>query len=182
VKKRFLRSHTGCDTIRGPRPAFRRGNHPRPYGIQCNIPAEFEKIGVLFDNKSLVTALEEVPNAVMASIIFLCIYAIELTHTLGEICLGCFYQEVIMVAHEAVRINKPLIALDHIGKGHEKHPVVFSIGKDVLSGIPPGSYMVETTFKFYSYWSSHKEYSLYRMANSKTCPSLPSFPVIHLYG
>jgi len=49
-----------------------------------------------------------------------------------------------MVAHEAVRINKPLIVLDRIGKGHEKHPEVFNIGKDVLPGIHPGSYMVKT--------------------------------------
>jgi len=108
----------------------------------------------------------------MAPIIFLSIYAVELTHTLGEIYLGCFYQEVIMVAHEAICINKPLIALDHSGKDHEKRPAVFSIGKDILSGIPPGSYMVETTLKFYAYRSSHKEYFLYRMANSKTCPPL----------
>jgi hypothetical protein len=67
-----------------------------------------------------------------------------------------------------VGMEKPSIAFDHIGKDREKCPVVFSIGEDILSSISPGGYMVETTFKFYSYWSCHEEQVSYKMAKSKT--------------
>jgi hypothetical protein len=42
-----------------------------------------------------------------------------------------------MVAHEAVRMDKPSIAIDYIGKSHEKGTIVLSVSKNILPGIPP---------------------------------------------
>jgi len=73
-----------------------------------------------------------------------------------------------MVAHKAVRMDNPAITFHHIGKDHEKHPVVFSICKNVLPGISPGGYMIKTTFVFYAYRPCHEEQVSHMMAKSKT--------------
>ncbi len=55
----------------------------RQYGIQHNISAKFEEVGILFNDERLIAALEEMAYTIVVPVILLSIHAVEVAHPAG---------------------------------------------------------------------------------------------------
>ena len=73
---------------------------------------------------------------------------VQLAHTLGEIALGRFGHNMIMVGHETVGITQPAHALTDRRQHVEERLAVAVIEENISAAIATRGDMVERTWKF----------------------------------
>jgi len=56
--------------------------------------------------------LEYMPSGVVSFVEPLCVNAVKITHTGGKIRLGGFYNQMVMIIHEAIGVANPMICFD----------------------------------------------------------------------
>ncbi len=91
----------------------------------------------------------------MASIRCLRIHAIELTHALGQISVGRFHHQVVVVRHQAIRMAQPIEPFHHLCQYLQKGEAVFVILKNRLLTITTRSNVIKRSGKLYAKGSGH---------------------------
>lgn len=81
--------------------------------------------------------------------------AIELAHGGGEIGLGCFHQQVKVVAHQAVGMQHEMTAGDDPLQHAQEPPPILVVEEDVLAGIASSSNVIERPGIFKAQRSGH---------------------------
>jgi hypothetical protein len=98
-------------------------------------------MAVLLDEDAFEPALEKVAGSMMPFIKELGIDAVKLPHAEGEIAVGCFDQEMVVVRHEAVGVAQPVITLVDMLKCIEEILAVLIVFEDrflfVTARVPP---------------------------------------------
>ncbi len=89
-------------------------------------------MAVFLNEDRLVSALEQMPCPLMAFIKKLCIDAVQLPHTEGEVSVGRLDQEVIVVVHQAVGMAKPVIPFIDVLKRVEEVDAVLVVFENGL--------------------------------------------------
>jgi hypothetical protein len=88
------------------------------------------------------------PDPTVAAIEALRVYAVELTHPLGEIRLGCLDQQLVVVAHQAIGMTASLKAADHLSQHTQKTSPGRFIQTDVLPSVASRGHLINCTGKF----------------------------------
>ena len=91
----------------------------------------------------------------MAAVADLGEYTIELAHALGQIAVGGLNEQVVVVAHEAIRIAKPIEALDHLRQRQQERASVVVVLKNGLTPVTACSDVVKRIGKFQAEWAGH---------------------------
>ena len=130
-------------------------NQAGPHRVQHHISGELQEVALLFYQYGLISALEEVSDPAVPAVEDLGVHSVQLPHASGEICLRGFYDEVVVVIHEAVGMADPVESIYHVSKDIEEVSSVLVIQEDGLLSVAPGGDMVEGTFEFYSQRPGH---------------------------
>jgi hypothetical protein len=87
------------------------------------------------------------PRPLVPAVEGLAVHAIELAHGAREIGVGRLQQQVVVIAHETVRMAEQTIAGDDLCQ-HDQEPLAVDIiGKERLAPIAPCGYMIEPARK-----------------------------------
>lgn len=82
-------------------------------------------MGILLHQDRRVAALKNVADAIMTTVEALRIHAVELPHPPREIGIRRFDEKVVVIAHRAVGMQRPVVALPDLSEDVEKQmPVV----------------------------------------------------------
>lgn len=100
-------------------------------------------------------ALEKVAAPFTPFIKKLGIDAIKLSHAEGEVSIGRFDQEMVMVSHQTVGMAKPVITLVNLLKGIEEILAVQVIFEDSFLFVAARGNMIHGTRVFYSKRTGH---------------------------
>jgi hypothetical protein len=85
----------------------------------------------------------------MSSVKTLGINTVYMTHAAGEIAMGCLYQKVIMVGHQAVTRNFQTKEFGRFFNYLQEKLIILHGEKNVLISSPTVHYMIPTTGIFY---------------------------------
>jgi hypothetical protein len=129
--------------------------HPCPEGIQDDVSADFEEMAVFLDKDSFKSALEKVAVSFVPLVKELGVDAVKLSHSEGEVAVGCFDQKMIVVAHEAVSVAQPVVTLVDVLKGVKEVLAVLVVFEDRLLFVAARSNMVYGTRVFYAKGTGH---------------------------
>lgn len=95
------------------------------------------------------------PDKTVPSIEMLGIHSVELPHALGEICVNCFDQQMIVIGHLAEAVNGAIVAFAHHCEHVQPDMPIGLIPIDRNASIAARGHMVEGTRKFESKWACH---------------------------
>jgi hypothetical protein len=101
-------------------------------------------------DNTLVPALPQMADTMVAAIKMLRIHAIQSLHALHEISFRRFDEQMIMIVHQAIRVTSPLVLVDLPSQDAEKPSAVDRIEKDCLLGIAPGRQMIHGSRKLHA--------------------------------
>ncbi len=73
---------------------------------------------------------------------------VELAHPFGEIAIGGFDHQMIVVIHQAVGVTEPVKSLGDLGEGIEKQLAVRVVFKDRLSLVAAGGDVIQRAVVF----------------------------------
>ena len=87
--------------------ATKRRYHSRAHRIQGYIADELQKVGLALDENGAEASLEEMADAFVPPVEALGVHPIDLLHPTRQVRHGRLDEQVIVVAHETVRVNFP---------------------------------------------------------------------------
>ncbi len=94
--------------IAAPWPLLRPGYHARAHRVEDQVARKLEKVTVLIDQDTLEASLKEVADTAMGTVDVLGVDTVELSHALGQIGVGRFDQQMIMIRHQAIGMTDPV--------------------------------------------------------------------------
>ncbi len=168
---RFL--DTRSRSITTPRPPSGFCHHSSSHWIQHDLAAEFLEGTLLFHEQTFEPALQQVSQALMATIEPLGVGAMESAYAATKIRLGRFNHQVIVISHQTVHGAAPVLLLPLATEYTDELVPIAVLQEDGLLCIAAsGDDVVESTGKFEAEWASH-ETRPYRAgsAKSKTDPA-----------
>ena len=101
----------GRSAVAAPFPFGRMRRRFGAHGGQDDVAADFQQIALLVYQDRLEAPLKHMSHAPVSSIISLSVDAVELAHADGEVAVGGLDDEVVVVAHEAIGVAEPVIAV-----------------------------------------------------------------------
>lgn len=112
-------------------------------------------MAVLLNEDRFVSPLEQMACSLMALIKKLCVDAVQLPHTQGEVTVRRLDQEVIVVVHHAVGMAEPVIPfIDMLECVQEVDPVLVVFENGLLF-IATGGDVIDGTGVFYAEGAGH---------------------------
>ncbi len=114
-----------------------------PDGVEVNVAGEDGKVAVFFHQKAFVSALVEMADPFVLSIIITGVGDVEVPHELAQIAQAGFKQEVEMVCHENVAIQFDAVDVQGLGEDLEKLLPVSVIAEDFSFFITPASDVID---------------------------------------
>jgi hypothetical protein len=90
------------------------------------------------------------PVLVMLPIVCLCVDAVQMAHTNGKDPFRSFDEEMIVVSHQAVGVEEPIVALYSLAEGGEEKMAVVVIIEDVRPCVAARGNVIDSTGKFYA--------------------------------
>ena len=116
--------------------------------IEHHIARQFPEVGLLLHKDRLVSTLKDVTYSFMGAIESLRIDTIELTHAFGKVRIRRFHENVVVVAHQTIGVNRPVKTFPDTGDHIEKQ-LPIAIGQvDIFPAIPPRGDMVKRAGEF----------------------------------
>jgi len=103
----------------------------------------------------MVTPLKDVSCVTMTPVEALSEYAIELAHADGQISLRRLHQQMIVIVHEAIGMNEPVISTMNVIQRQQECLSVFFIPVNGFTSIASGCHMIQRTCKLKPKRSSH---------------------------
>jgi hypothetical protein len=104
---------------------------------------------------ALVPALKQMLHRSMTSVIALGIDAVELAHPLGDLCLKGFDNQMIMVAHQTVRMAEPVKAVNDLLQTFQEGVAIPIVIDNIFSGVAAGRHRVNRSVKLQSKRAGH---------------------------
>src|SRR4030067_1024116 len=83
------------------------------------------------------------------------IYAVELSHSLGQIAVRCLDQQVVVIIHEAPGMTYPVELCNDLLQSSQKRLPVLVVLKNVFAPVPARGDVVERIGKFYADGAGH---------------------------
>jgi len=142
-------------SIAAPLPVFCLPGCVRSDGIERDIAAEFEEIGITVYDYCLMPALEDMPCFMASPVALPGIYAVELSHPLGEVRFPGFNDEMVMIVHKTVGITEPLKPVRDAAEKFDEIAAVFVVPKDHLTGVAAGGDMMQGAGAFNAEGTRH---------------------------
>jgi hypothetical protein len=112
-------------------------------------------MAIFLDKNAFEPALEKVAGSFVPFVKNLGIDTVKLSHAEGEVGVGRFDQEMVVVGHEAVGVAQPVITLVNMLKSVEETLAVLVVFEDSLLFVPARGYMIHGTRVFYSKRTGH---------------------------
>jgi len=103
-----------------------------------------------FNQDGLVPALEDMADPVVVPVEFLGIDTIELTHSFTEGAINGFDDNVVMVAHEAIGMTKPIEEIAAPCEDIKEDSTILVIAENIFLFIPTRGDMIKCSRKFYA--------------------------------
>ena len=151
--RRWLDADVG--SIARPLPVRGRLDHRGPHGIQLDVAAQLKKIGVPVDDDRLEPPLEQMAHDAVAPIEGLRVHGIDVAHEPREICLVGMNDEVVVIAHQAVRHDGRLEPVRRLGKQLQEALSISVVHKDRLAPVATCSDVIDGSRKLDSQRSCH---------------------------
>ena len=104
----------------------------------------------------------------VAAIGILRVHAVELPHSGGEIAFYRFYDEVVVVAHLAPRVNPPVVAFTDLREDRKPCQTVGVVVVDILTPVATRGYVIQAAGNFKTERTGHGESVNGGMLFSKT--------------
>ena len=124
--------------------------HAGPDRIQNDIARHLEKIRLLLHQYCLVAPLEQVPDSAMATIAVLGIHPVELPHALGKVAIRRFNQQMIVIAHQAIRMNEPVEAARHTRQHVQEGDAVLVVFVNIFTAVTTRGDVIQGAGEFES--------------------------------
>lgn len=106
------------------------------------IPNEFNEVGVAIAEDRLVAALKDMAGLVIATIVVLAIGKLNGLHRVGQGTVAGFQQEVHMVGHEHIAVERRAVAQAIAFEAFQIGTIVDAFMKDRCSAIPSEDHMI----------------------------------------
>ena len=132
--------------IVAPRPTSRGFDNSRSNGIQDHIAAQLQQMRIAFDENRFVPPLKEVSASTMTEVEPLGVPAIQPLHPRGEIAPRGLEQQMVVVPHQAVRMEPPELIADHSPENRKESIAISIIAKDRRALVSPTRHMINSTF------------------------------------
>jgi len=83
------------------------------------------------------------------------VHPVEVAHALGQIGVGGFEDEMIMIGHQTIGMTPPMKPLTYLGVDLKKRGAIGIIEENILPSIPACRDMIQSTRIFNAKGSSH---------------------------
>src|SRR5262249_7831367 len=111
--------------------------------IEHHIAAHLQKVAVLLNENSFKPPLKDMANPAMALVKGLGIDTVKLSHSLRQVSIGCFKDQVIVIVHQAIAMANPVKPLRDLSQCVQKQFPVAIVLEDRFAVVSPGGDMVE---------------------------------------
>lgn len=142
-------------------------DEPCTHRVEHDVSRHRKQIRFFFNDKRFVATLKQVTDPTMACMKPLRVVPVEIAHGGGEICVGCFNEQVKVVIHEAIRMNNKVVQLHGIFQPIEKAASIFIVEEDVLFIVSTNNDVVQGAFIEDAEGSRHRM-SLYQNSRFPT--------------
>ena len=160
----------GVGAVAAPRPIGWVAHHAGAQGIQINVAADFEQIGVLVDQNTLEPPLKKVADLVVAAVIGLGVNAVEALHQPREVGLPCMGDEVIVVVHQAISQHGGIEAIHRLANHGEKTAPILVILEDSFAPIATRGHVIDRAGEFDAQGAGHGDMMNPGEANTRLTP------------
>jgi hypothetical protein len=127
-----------------------------PNRIENDVAAHFPQIGISIDHLGAETPLKHMTAPLMSAIESLRVDAVQVAHRYREVRLGCLKEQVIVVAHEAVRMTEDAITSRGGGQHDEKDRAIVVVLKNELPVVSASHHVVDPAGKLQAERSRHE--------------------------
>ncbi len=104
----------------------------------------------------MVAPLEQVTDTVMTTVEALRVRRVQSSHAAREIGLRSLYEEMVMIAHKAVRVKVPPQLLRFVGEESKESLAIDIVAKDRLALIASGGQVVQSACILQPKFSCHR--------------------------
>lgn len=118
-----------------------------PDRIEHHVATDFLQVALFLDQNGFVPSLEQMAHRLVPPVVALRVDAVELAHALGEIRLGGFDDQVIVVVHQTVGVTEPVKALDDVPQALQEGVAIGIVLEDVVPRIASGRHMIDRPVK-----------------------------------
>jgi hypothetical protein len=131
-----------------PRPVLGPRDHPGPHGVEHDIARQLQEVDIFLDEYRFVTPLKNMSDPTMAAIDALRKDAVELAHACGKVSFDRLHHEMVVVAHQAVGVTRPIEALADRTQDVQPGNAILVARVDVLPSVTTRRDVVQTSGKF----------------------------------
>ena len=132
------RNRPGRGPVTAPLPLPRMADRFGSDRIEHHITAHLQKVAVLLNKNSFKPSLKDMTHPVMSPVKGLGINTVKLSHSLRQVSIGCFNDQVIVIVHQAIAMANPVIPLRDLSEGVQKQFPVAIVLEDRFPIIAPG--------------------------------------------
>src|SRR5262249_25269717 len=111
--------------------------------IEHNITAHLQKTAVLLNENSFKAPLKDMANAAVSPVKSLGIDTVKLPHSLRQVSIRCFNDQVIVIVHQAIGVANPVKPLRDPSQSVQKQFAVAVVLENRLAIVSPGSDVVK---------------------------------------
>ena len=91
--------------------------------------------------------LKQMADSFVRAIEALSVHPVELAHADGQVGLGRFHQQMIMIGHQTVGVADPTVTRDNLGESLRKELAVVIREKDLRRALPRAGQMIDRAEK-----------------------------------
>ena len=151
-RQRYL---AGVGAITAPWPLAGIAHDARTHGIEIDIAADFQHVGMLIDQDAFESPLKQMPNLAMPPIVGLGIHAIEVLHHSRQVRPAGVNHDVVVVVHEAVGQHDRIVPIHRLPNDCQERPAVVVVFKDGFPPVAARGDVIDRTGKFDSERACH---------------------------
>src|SRR5581483_1389187 len=105
--------------------------------VEHDVPTDLLQVSLSVHELSAIPPLEDVTGTLVPSIEPLCVHAVQLSHGGRQVALRRLEQQMVVVAHQTVRVTPDSIACHHGGQHDQERGAVGVVREDRLPIVAP---------------------------------------------
>jgi hypothetical protein len=121
---------------------------------------EFEQMRLSLDEDGFEPALEDVPGPFMPAVEMLGVKAVQGLHSPAQRRARRLHQEVVVVSHQAIRVEEPGLVSDDRGEEVQKMAAIRLVAEDRSAFVSTAGDVVQRSRELQAKWSRHMHSSL----------------------
>ncbi len=155
TQERWRRGPPGMGSVTTPSPVRGRCNDLGSDGIEHDVSGDLQKIRIAFHEARSETSLKQMPHAIVSTIELLSVNTVELAEGRRQVPVRCLQQEVVVVSHQAIRMNHDVESFDDRPECRQEPSSIVIVEKDVLPGVSPRDDVVDASRHLQTEGSGH---------------------------